>query len=565
MTTYSKMLLKFISSFLSFLLAFSFPLNASGRDKENAIGDETDKSYIRAVIDGTARGNVIGNKFSTVNIWQYQSWLAPAKDEGANLSDFVESVQFMQATGGNATRDLFLEPENTDVLDDYDFSSLIEACEKVLKLGAKPHIKFSVPDKFSKDSVVDCFGVDVLPPDDYEAYYRYVHAIVLALIDHFNLEEVQTWGFGVLVEFENLNWFHDKDSSPEGSREAYFKLYDYTVAALCDLLGNEIWIGAHAMACTEGLWDERELLNHCALGKNAKTGESPIPIKYFAVSFYDDAPNSPHPMTLAETVNRIRERANELGLTNLRYGVDEGRILGSRKGKFKADLTCRVVGYTYQSAYDARLVKIMIDNDIDYFSSWTYSSSSPWNGYPLISFRLAQNASKFKDCRALAVHTEKRLQDGVDCDVVAGLDEKDQTLRLMCYNFKFDLNYTQSLETRLEVDVPFWKGKNVQITTTILDDEENFFTEWLKDKERLSIPDEAFSWSPDSGNLDIGWIDPEYQEKYFTFLRDKYVAKANKEPRHTLDNVKVSEDGKLIFNGELGSHGVVFYTIQALD
>lgn len=99
----------------------------------------------------------------------------------------------------------------------------------------------------------------------------------------------------------------------------------------------------------------------------------------------------------------------------------------------------------------------------------------------------------------------------------------------------------------------------------IIDDEENFFAEWLRDKERLSIPDEAFSWSPDSGNLDIGWIDPDSREKYFTLLRDKYVAMANKDPRHTVDTEMVNEEGKLVFNGELGPHGVAFYTIQVVD
>lgn len=220
MTTSSRLSMKSISSFIGFVLTFSFAICVSGMEQET--GGEGKKSSIHAVVDGTVRGDVIGNKFSTVNLWQYQSWLPPVKDEGANLSEFVESVQFMQATGGNATRDLFLEPENTDVLDDYNFTSLVEACEKVLKLGAKPHIKFSVPDKFSKDTAVDCFGVDVLPPDDYETYYRYVRAIVLALIEKFGLEEVQTWGFGVLVEFENLNWFHDKETSPEGKPRSVF-------------------------------------------------------------------------------------------------------------------------------------------------------------------------------------------------------------------------------------------------------------------------------------------------------------------------------------------------------
>ena len=132
----------------------------------------------------------------------------------------------MQATGGNESRDLFIDPKNRDIVDDYDFEPLLEACQGVLDLGAKPHIKLSVPDKFSKETVVDAFEVNALPPDDYEVYYRYILALAHALVDRFGLDEVRTWGFGVLVEFENEGWFHDKDRDP-ASRGAYFKLCDY--------------------------------------------------------------------------------------------------------------------------------------------------------------------------------------------------------------------------------------------------------------------------------------------------------------------------------------------------
>ena len=88
---------------------------------------------------------------------------------------FVESIQFMQATGGNETRDLFVDPKNTDVVDDYDFAPLLRACHDVLNLNAKPLIKLSVPDKFSKETVIDGFSVDALPPDDYDVYYNYIH------------------------------------------------------------------------------------------------------------------------------------------------------------------------------------------------------------------------------------------------------------------------------------------------------------------------------------------------------------------------------------------------------
>ena len=522
-------------------------------------------SVLRVNVDATERGKTIGNKVSTVNIWQFQTFPLTPKDEGANLSEFVECVQFMQATGGNASRDLFVAPENRDVVDDYDFEPLLKACRGVLDLGAKPHIKLSVPDKFSKETVVDGFGVNALPPDDYEVYYRYIQAMTSALVERFGLDEVKTWGFGVLVEFENASWFHDKAKSPEGSRDAYFKLYDYSVAALCDQLGPDIWIGAHAMACTEGLWDERDFLDHCAKDANAKTGESPIPIKYFAVSFYDDAPDRPHPMTLAETVARIRERANAVGLTDLRYGVDEGRILASRPGKNAGDLTFRIVGQTYQAAFDARIFKILIDSDIDYFSAWSYSTSSPWGGYPLIAYRVAQNVAKFKNAKLLETTEEKTLDEGVDCDAVAAFDEDAQTLRLMAYNFKYDLEYDKSADVAFDVDAPFWKGRRVKVVETTIDDKENFFCDWLADKERLQIPDDAFSWSPDSGNLDVGWINPEYKALYDKELRAKYLEKANRPPRSVEREVVVGDDGRFSLSTTLDRHGVVFYTATLVE
>ena len=522
-------------------------------------------TVVRLKIDATKRGNVIGNKVSTINLWQLQTWPIPPIDEGANLSEFVDWVQFMQATGGNSSRDLFVEPDNTEVVDDYQFDSLIDKCRAVLQLGAKPTIKLSVPNKFSKESIIGVFGVDVLPPDDYEVYYRYIRAMAKELVEAFGLDEVRLWRFGVLVEFENADWFHDKEKTPEGSKSAYFKLYDHSVAALEAELGDDVWVGAHAMACTEGLWDERDLLDHCVEDVNSKTGEKGTTIKYFAVSFYDDAPDRPHPMSLAETIARIRERAEAVGLRDLRYGVDEGRILGASKGRYATDLTFRIVGQTYQAAYDARLFKIMVDSNIDYFSMWSYSSSSAWSGYPLLAYRVAQNVAKFKDSKRLEVVADQMLAEGVDCNGVAGFDEESETLYATAYNFKYDLNYDGAADVECVFNAPFWKGRNVEIIETIIDDSNNFFCDWLVDKERLQIPDDAFSWSPDSGCLDVGFIDPEVANKYRTELRVKYVEKARRAPDRNRRVVKVGDDGSIVSSVTLARHAVVFYEIKPVD
>ncbi|MBR5759564.1 MAG: hypothetical protein IKX88_13300 [Thermoguttaceae bacterium] len=512
-------------------------------------------------IDASARGKIIGNKVSTVNIWQHQNW-KPGKDEGADLTKFVEHIQFMQATGGNASRDMFVDPNNRDVVDDYDFAPLLRACHDVLNLNAKPHIKLSVPDKFSKETVIDGFAVNALPPDDYDVYYNYIRAMTEALVEEFGLDEVRSWGWGVLVEFENASWFHDKAKSPEGSRDAFFKLYDYSIAALTDVLGDDLYVGAHAMACTEGLWDEREFLDHCAKDKNAKSGE-PIPIKYFACSFYDDKPNLPHGLTLAQTVGRIRERAESLGLNDLRYGIDEGRILDGCKGSDDDDLIHRIVGQTYQAAYDARTFKIMVDNDVDYFSAWSYSSSGPYAGYPLIAYRVAEQLVKFKNAKLLETKSEKALAEGVDCDAVAGFDEETSTLYVVAYNFKFDLNYNETADVAFTIDAPFWKDKTVEFAETTIDDSDNFFCKWLEDKEKYQIGDDAFHWSPDSGCLDSGLREAKARDLYFNTLRPEYVKIANTAPETKTKDFSVGADGKIEFSATLPRHAVAVYAIRA--
>ncbi|MBQ9801202.1 MAG: hypothetical protein IJO40_14880 [Thermoguttaceae bacterium] len=522
-------------------------------------------SSVRFTVDATKRSDaLIGNKVAVVNVWSPNSLTLPAKGEGGDLSSFVETVQLMQATGGSAERDLFVDPANLDVLDDYRFDPLVDACRRALQLRVKPWIKLSVPAKFSRESKVGVFGVDVLPPDDYDVYYRYVRALARKLVDEFGLDEVRSWRFGVLTEFENGDWFKAADGTPESSRAAFFKLYDYSVAALDDELGGEVCVTAHAMACTEGLWDERDFFEHCAKGVNAKTGKVGTRLNIFAVSFYDDAPGKPHPMNLAETVDRVRAKARECGLNDVVFGVDEGRILASKKGAKAGDLTWRIVGQTYQAAYDARLFKIMLDNDVKYFSAWSYSSGSAWNGYPLVAQRVAENVAKFKDSKRLETTAKKTLGQGVECDAVAAFDESTQTLRLTAFNFKDDLEYADALDAEFAVSAPFWAGRDVKIVEKTVDDRINFFPQWLRDKAELGISDDVFPWSPDSGCLDSGIYDAATRQLYFEKLRPKYVEIANR-PYSTERTAKVGDDGRLTLQTTLARHGVVFYEISPVN
>ena len=127
-------------------------------------------------IDLSQKNGIASNVVSNNNIWHMgESFYDPQVNENYNVFEFVEYVQLMQCSGGTEDRDLFKEPMNFDVLDDYDFEPLIKNCAGILKLGAKPHLKLGgVPLKYTKDYLQDGFGMNVYPPDDYDVYYNYI-------------------------------------------------------------------------------------------------------------------------------------------------------------------------------------------------------------------------------------------------------------------------------------------------------------------------------------------------------------------------------------------------------
>ena len=184
-------------------------------------------------VDTDTKGNTLANPVSNVNIWSIEGdpFVNAVASEENNIFEFVEYIQLMQCSGGTETRDLFKNPTDTSVTDDYDFTRLINNCRGVLNLGAKPMLKLgSVPLKYTKDASTEAgFGMNPYPPDDFDVYYNYIAALAQALVDEFGKEEVLTWRFGVMTEFENYDWFKTQSEDPAESAEAYCKLYDYTV------------------------------------------------------------------------------------------------------------------------------------------------------------------------------------------------------------------------------------------------------------------------------------------------------------------------------------------------
>ena len=523
-------------------------------------------------IDATETGNTLSNTVSNINIWSIDGnpFVNVSNNEENDIFEFVEYVQFMQCSGGTEARDLFKDPLDRTILDDYDFTVLIDNCRGVLNLGAKPMLKLgSVPLKYSEKASTDTdFGTNPYPPDDYDVYYNYIKAIAEALVKEFGREEVLTWRFGVMTEYENAQWFYvsdeDTEENAQAAAEAYCKLYDYTAQALIDVIGEDIFIGAHSMTVTEGLWDEAIFIEHCAKGTNYATGKTGSPLKYLSASFYDSTPGEyTSGYTLPETIDYLRTTAEGVGLTDLIYGIDEGRILcGNTSGSGSDELLTRTCGYTYQAAYDARLIAQMFNNDINYFSAWSYLSNGLLSGNPTVSYHVAKNAAKMAGAKlATTEATKKGLIFGSDVDAVSAFNEDTQTLHIMAYNFKNDLDYKTQAEMNFEINVPQFDGKEVKITAYTIDDDCNYFDEWVEDRKTYNITDDCFSWSPDDPEIDnpTTLTDEAARETYFNELYSKYTECSKLIPAEETANVT---DGKLTLGTTLDPHAVVFYEIS---
>ena len=523
-------------------------------------------SHVRLTVDGTSVGEAISNKVSNVNVWDMGTQFYNAqKDPEYDVFDFAKYVQLMQCSGGSVQRDLFRDPTDTSVPDDYDFTRLTENCRGILALGAKPFLKLGgIPLKYSDDPLLGGFGMNVRPPRDFGVYYDYIYALADTLVRTFGRDEVRTWRFGVMTEFENDDWFYAGNKDARSSMQSYCKLYDYTVQALIDAIGPDVFVGAHAMAVTEGLWDETDFIRHVARGINYATGKNGTRICYLSASFYDVCPGKfTSGKTLPQTIGDLRKAAERYGLNDLLYGVDEGRILQSAKGRDSSELLSRTVGDTWQAAYDARIWTQTIRNGIDWFSSWGYLSGG-LHGYPTISYHVANAVHTMAGERQISLMTTTApLQKltGIEVDGCASFDPG--TTHVLAYNFRNKLTYQKSADVTLALTLPQFAGKTVTLREWRIDDDCNYFDEWRQDRETYGITDDCFSWSPDDPWLDstATLADADARALYYEKLRDKYAACALLSP--TESEAAVSADGTLTLRRTLPPSGVVMLEIES--
>ena len=125
---------------------------------------------------------------------------------------------------------------------------------------------------------------------------------------------------------------------------------------------------------------------------------------------------------------------------------------------------------------------------------------------------------------------------------------------------KNKLEYNTEAELTFNVNVPQLKDGEAQFTVYKIDDNCNYFDEWVADREAYGIGDDCFAWSPDDPEIDstVTLSDENARKIYFDELREKYGECSVLAPQKETVTVK---DGKITLDITLGGHEVVFYEI----
>ena len=528
-------------------------------------------------IDATAMsGRVLPNPVSTVTIW--------GNFRRADYPDFVERAVMFTATGGNAGRDLFADPSDATRLDDYDFTRLLTNCRNALACGITPDLHLgNVPVKFTKGcdprrekaggADGGSYGFNIRPPDDYAVYGAYMKAVANALVAEFGRDAVRRWRFSVLTEANNRHWFEAKDGTAESTKAAFFKLYDHTVKAFTDVLGDDVAIGTHLLATDSSpemtTFTYGDFIAHCASGANDATGGTGAPLNLLAFSYYHDHPDDDQENPSAGRMTdfaTLRSALDAAGFTRAVVCMDEGRVYRTNNsGTNEDELVTRAVGQSWQAAFDVRAAKSAFDHGGDGFASWGHLAgpNSLCHGFPTVSWFAARELAKFAGMRRLEASVDAKLASAKEqVDAIAAVSDNGVRVRLALCRFRDKLVFRDRVSASAKVTLPAaMRGRTVTLSSLAVDDTNNWFSDWLADRKAYSIDAMCF-WASQDDQSPLATLAGAASRTLFAeTLGPKYAAKAASVVP-SVQTLAVPEDGVALLPFTLVGNAAVFAEIR---
>ena len=169
--------------------------------------------------------------------------------------------------------------EDKDAKPIYNFTVIDRMCDIWLANNCKPFFEIGfMPFDLVDRSFIKAASFNIneyrrtgwnCPPKDYDKWYDLVSAVIAHLLERYGKEELESWYFEMWNEPDIVYW--------QGSHEEFCKLYDYTEAAIHDVLpslrfGGPATCGAMTAQSNAANY-LRDFLHHTKSGTNYKTGK----------------------------------------------------------------------------------------------------------------------------------------------------------------------------------------------------------------------------------------------------------------------------------------------------
>lgn len=330
--------------------------------------DKTISDTYRIILKSDGEKRIVPNTFKAICVWDFRDFSdecfggMPAGWYQSQYP-FIEYVILMTFTGGKGYNEWIKKDASGRLVT--DFSEPIKILKNVVRQGVMPMIVIgNVPQALSdnRDTENDSYGWgNRCPPADYREYYKYIRNFAEAIAANFPKDLSDRFIFRVGTESDNFHWFL-------GSEEEYLKLYDYTVAALTDVLGETIKIGPTNLEKADRF---PNLHRHCAEEKNYATGKIGTKCDFFSVSHYELTPDGSD-MPYTEKIRLIRSRAEEYPSLCIKdINIGEGQFLSdgltpSNRLQMAQDLS------EYAASWHALNFAESAAAGISYFANWAY-------------------------------------------------------------------------------------------------------------------------------------------------------------------------------------------------
>jgi len=514
---------------------------------------------MKKMIDCATNKEIIGNRFSNISLWHY---LGTTPDERLFhewaekmplnwLKDnypWIEEIQLFIATGGSYlghrrssgdsdisefNRDLFKDPSDRSVTDDYDFTPLVRACRNILNQGVKPLIKLhGVPIKYSSEPQIDWFRVNIRPPDDYQVFADYITALITALIEAFGDEEVLKWRWFIGTEMENGTWWKAYDGTGDSSRDEFCKLYDWTLFAMEKVLGvGTFEVGSHAMMTGEstgGIWDPADFISHCEEGTNYATGKKGSRMTMFAISYYDKCPTelegissnlSPSAdLSLFEAqVARTRNVLDKRGFLDVPIEVSEGGFCFGSDGKWLWHGLS--VGGMFDASWTALSFFKMLQSEVSLWSRWSYlRTSGLFHGLENASTHALRMISSMQDDNLIQL-----TEEGKELSFLCSYHQEQKIIRVLLVHHAPDMEKRGTdMEYNLTLkNTPFTKEVDIE-EINLKELEGDFWPLWIEDKTHFGLEKDDFIYSEDQSDVLHALKITAHKELWKT-LSEKYI------------------------------------------